>query len=113
MRYENLQVEEIIPTDNTYKVSHIICTTPEIITLIDADTYEAVLTEDIKFGIKVFIIGLPCHELLMKPEVLLKTGPKAFAYNGPVKDLSIWKCDEDFVSMTMKWKEDIVSFVNN
>jgi DUF917 family protein len=38
-------------------------------------------TEDLRYGLRVSILGLPAHPLLRTPEALAVVGPAAFGYD--------------------------------
>lgn len=58
----------------------VLATVPDIITLVDATSGRAYVTEEVKFGLKVAVMGFPCHEMLATPTALAVVGPAAFGY---------------------------------
>lgn len=42
---------------------------------------QALQTEDLRYGLRVSIVGLPAHPLLRTPEALEVVGPAAFGYD--------------------------------
>ncbi|MCP4179030.1 MAG: DUF917 domain-containing protein [bacterium] len=64
-----------------YKDNTPIGTTPDLIVLLDEETHEPVTTESLKYGIRVIVLGVPCHPC-WRTEVGLKlVGPKYFGYD--------------------------------
>jgi len=58
-----------------------VVTVPDLICMVDLETGEAITTEVLRFGLRVAVIGLPCHPLLRTPEALAVIGPRAFGYD--------------------------------
>lgn len=58
----------------------IVASVPDLIMVLDADHGEPITTEVLRFGQRVVVIGLPCHERLRTPEALAVVGPAAFGY---------------------------------
>ena len=54
------------------------CCVPDLILVLDVDTGEAITTEMLRYGQRVAIVALPCHDLLRSPQALEVVGPKAF-----------------------------------
>jgi len=52
-----------------------------LITLLDADTARPILTEEMRFGIRVAIVVLPAHPHYRSAEALKDVGPQAFGYS--------------------------------
>ena len=53
---------------------------PDLIVVLEADTGLPITTEMLRFGQRIAVLGLPCHELLRTPEALEVIGPPAFGY---------------------------------
>ena len=55
---------------------------------------QAFQTEDLRYGLRVSIVGLPAHPLLRTPEALAVVGPAAFGFEGveymPLGDYRVW-----------------------
>ena len=64
-----------------YKNENPIVTTPDLIVLLDEDTYEPVTTESLKYGIRVIVLGVPCHSCWRTEAGLKLVGPKYFGYD--------------------------------
>ncbi len=73
---------------------------PDLIVILDVDTGHAISTDLLRYGQRVAILAMPCHELLRTPEALAVVGPLAFGLEGvefrplpprasPVSSLSI------------------------
>jgi len=52
--------------------------TPDIITVLDEDTGEALTTENLRYGQRVTVFGLAAPDLLRTPAALENVGPRAF-----------------------------------
>jgi hypothetical protein len=57
-----------------------LCTTPDLITLLDADTGEPITTESLRFGFRVVALGIPCDPQWRTDEGLALVGPRYFGY---------------------------------
>ncbi len=55
-----------------------LATTPDLITLLDANTGEPVTTDIVKYGLAVNVLGLPCDPIWHRPEALELVGPRYF-----------------------------------
>jgi uncharacterized protein len=58
-----------------------IVTTPDLITLLDADTGVPITTETIRFGLRVVAIAIPCAPQWRTPAGLALVGPRYFGYD--------------------------------
>ncbi len=56
----------------------VVALVPDIITVLDEDTGEALTTENVRFNQRVTIFGLAAPEILRTPEALAHVGPRAF-----------------------------------
>jgi DUF917 family protein len=56
---------------------------PDIITVLDAQTGEAIVTERLRYGQRVGVIAFACPEVWRTPEGLEVAGPQAFGYSFP------------------------------
>ena len=59
---------------------NILAVTPDLITVVDADTGEPITTELLRYGLRVAALALPCSLLLRTTEALEIVGPTAFGY---------------------------------
>ena len=57
-----------------------IATVPDLISILDTETAEVIPTEEIRYGLRVSVIVLPCPPLLSSERALKVVGPKAFGY---------------------------------
>lgn len=58
----------------------IVATTPDLITLVDTDTGEPITTDELKYGLRVTTLVLPCPPIMNSKKALEFVGPKAFKY---------------------------------
>jgi DUF917 family protein len=58
-------------------------TTPDLITILDAETGEPITTEELRYGFRVVVLGLPCDPRWRTPEGLKLVGPAYFGYDVP------------------------------
>lgn len=56
-------------------------TAPDLITLLDVDTAEPITTEHLRYGMRVAIIGLPCHPDWREEKALELVHPRVFGYD--------------------------------
>lgn len=54
---------------------------PDLIVVLDADTGLPITTEVLRYGQRIAVLALPCHDLLRTPEALVVVGPAAFGYH--------------------------------
>lgn len=59
----------------------VLCTTPDLITLLDADDGEPVTTESLRFGFRVVALGIPSPARWRTEEGLELVGPRYFGYD--------------------------------
>jgi DUF917 family protein len=65
-------------------------TSPDLISLVDVDSFEAVNTENYRYGMRVLVVGLECYPAWRSPGGLAIVGPRAFGYDVdyvPVEEL--------------------------
>lgn len=55
-------------------------TVPDLIVLLDVDTGYPITTELLRYGQRVAVLAIPCHDLLRSAQALEVVGPKAFGY---------------------------------
>ncbi|WP_424981522.1 DUF917 domain-containing protein [Maritalea sp. S77] len=53
---------------------------PDLIVVLDADTGLPITTEVLRYGQRIAVLALPCHDLLRTPRALDVIGPAAFGY---------------------------------
>ncbi len=59
----------------------IVATTPDLICLVDTDTFVPITTDALKYGKRVLVVGLKCFELWRSDEGLALVGPRYFGCN--------------------------------
>ena len=59
----------------------VVTSVPDLICVLDADTGEPVTTESMRYGYRVAVVGLPCHDRWRTPEGLAIVGPGYFGYD--------------------------------
>lgn len=65
-----------------------LCTVPDIIALLDAESGQAVSTEMIRYGLRLRVIALPAPRELRTARALAVVGPAAFGYEDPYVPLA-------------------------
>ena len=58
-----------------------VATVPDLICMVDLESGQPITTEVLRYGLRVAVLGLPCHPLLSTPEALAVIGPQAFGYD--------------------------------
>ena len=81
----NLQIEfqnenYVAFTSNPDGSKNILATVPDLISLVDEDTGEPITTEEVRYGLRVAAISMPCVPLWTTPQGLATGGPAAFGY---------------------------------
>lgn len=56
----------------------LLCTTPDLICLVDVETFTPVTTDALKYGKRVLVVGLKCFEMWRTPQGLDLVGPRYF-----------------------------------
>lgn len=59
----------------------VLCTVPDLIIMLDAETGEPVTTEALRYGFRVEVLGVPCNWRWRLPAGLQIAGPRAFGYD--------------------------------
>lgn len=97
-------MEMRIDFQNEYLVARcdneVLATVPDIITILDTDTGEPVLGEALRYGYRVTVVALPCHDRWTADDALKLIGPQYFGYDinySPIKkaDPHVVLCPED------------------
>lgn len=60
---------------------HTLATTPDLITILDAETGHAITTESLRYGYRVAVLGLPCDPRWRTPAGIELAGPRYFGYD--------------------------------
>jgi DUF917 family protein len=58
-----------------------VATVPDLITILDSDSAEPILSDEVQFGQRVDVLGIPAPELLTTDRALEVVGPQAFGYD--------------------------------
>ena len=58
-------------------------TVPDLITILDAETGEPITTENLRYGFRVVVLGIPCDARWRTAEGLKVVGPGYFGYDMP------------------------------
>lgn len=61
----------------------ILASTPDLITVLDAESGEPITTEGLRYGFRVEVLGIPCNERWRTPKGLELVGPGYFGYDFP------------------------------
>lgn len=61
----------------------VVASVPDLITIVDTETGEAISTELLRFGQRVSVIAWPCDPIWRTPRGLELTGPAVFGYDLP------------------------------
>jgi uncharacterized protein len=65
----------------------VVATVPDLITVLDQDTCYAITTEGLKYGIRVSVVGIPCHDEWKTPGGVELAGPPHFGYDVPFQPI--------------------------
>ena len=66
----------------------ILATVPDLITVVDQDTCFPITTEGLKYGLRVTVIGMPCHKKWRTPAGIALAGPHHFGYDVPYQPIA-------------------------
>ena len=53
---------------------------PDLISMVETDTGEPIPTEEVRYGLRVSVLGIPVSPMLRTPQALAVVGPQAFGY---------------------------------
>jgi DUF917 family protein len=70
------QNENLIAARN----GEIVVSVPDLISLLEEDTGEPITTEQLRYGFRVKVLGIPCHHHWRTAEALKVVGPRYFGY---------------------------------
>ena len=70
----------------------ILATVPDLICLVDAETFVPVTTDALKYGKRVYVVGLKCFEMWRSTEGIELVGPRYFG------------CDTDYIPVEERCK---------
>eukprot|EP01015_Nassula_variabilis_P025663 TRINITY_DN5030_c0_g1_i3.p1 TRINITY_DN5030_c0_g1~~TRINITY_DN5030_c0_g1_i3.p1 ORF type:complete len:332 (+),score=70.68 TRINITY_DN5030_c0_g1_i3:1-996(+) len=80
---ENLILADLLPGDEQNpegKRGEVYAVVPDLICLVDNENYQPILTEDLRFGLRVSVILIPSAPMMETPQALEVVGPKCFGY---------------------------------
>lgn len=63
----------------------VVCTVPDLICVLDAETGEPITTEGLRYGQRTTVIAIATPPVMRTPEALAAFGPEAFGLHGPFK----------------------------
>jgi DUF917 family protein len=75
----HVQNENLLATER----DRVLASVPDLITIADEATGQAVPTERVRYGQRVVVIGMPSAPVWRTPEGLRVAGPERFGYPGP------------------------------
>jgi DUF917 family protein len=58
-----------------------LATTPDLITILDAESGHAITTESLRYGFRVVVLGMPCDDRWRTPGGIELAGPRYFGYD--------------------------------
>lgn len=58
----------------------VVACVPDLICLLETETGEPITTEQLRYGLRVTVLGIPCSDMLRTPQALKVVGPAAFGY---------------------------------
>lgn len=67
--------------------NEVVATVPDLITVLDQDTAYPITVEGLKYGLRVTVIGIPCHRKWRTPAGIALAGPHHFGYDFPYQPL--------------------------
>jgi DUF917 family protein len=68
-----------------------VASVPDLITILDAESGEAITTERLRYGFRVVVLGIPCDEKWRTPAGVVLGGPRHFHYDMdyvPIEELN-------------------------
>ena len=70
------QNENLIAT----RSGEVVAIVPDLITVVDSDTGGPITTEELKYGLRVEVVGIPCHDAWRTEDGLRLVGPRYFGH---------------------------------
>jgi DUF917 family protein len=58
----------------------VVACVPDLICILDTESGEPITTEQLRYGLRVTVLGVPCSDKLRTPQALRVVGPAAFGY---------------------------------
>ncbi len=65
---------------STSGCGEVVACVPDLICVIETETGEPITTEQLRYGLRVTVLGIPCSDKLRTPAALQVVGPAAFGY---------------------------------
>jgi uncharacterized protein len=62
------------------KHGEVVACVPDLICMIESETGEPITTEQLRYGLRVTVLGIPCTDKFRTPQALKVVGPAAFGY---------------------------------
>ncbi|MFQ5796812.1 MAG: DUF917 domain-containing protein, partial [Candidatus Bipolaricaulia bacterium] len=59
----------------------IVASVPDLIAILDLETGTPITTEALRYGFRVVVLGIPCHEKWRMPDGIALGGPRHFSYD--------------------------------
>lgn len=72
------------------ETGEVVCTVPELISILGQDG-EAIGSQELRYGLRVSVIGMPAHPLWKTDKGLLVGGPAGFGLNMPFKGVGDYR----------------------
>ncbi|MES5955808.1 DUF917 domain-containing protein [Bacillus fungorum] len=66
---------------------HLLCSTPDLIAVLDAETGFPITTERMKYGARVIVVAFPCHDKWRTAKGIETAGPRYFGYDFDYKNV--------------------------
>ncbi|TCP31341.1 hypothetical protein EV207_103226 [Scopulibacillus darangshiensis] len=63
------------------EAEQLLCTTPDLIAVLDIETGFPITTERMKYGARVVVVAFPCHDKWRTPKGIETAGPRYFGYD--------------------------------
>ncbi|GIN87479.1 hypothetical protein J6TS2_38650 [Heyndrickxia sporothermodurans] len=63
------------------EADHLLCSTPDLIAVLDVETGFPITTERMKYGARVVVVAFPCHEKWRTQKGIETAGPRYFGYD--------------------------------
>src|SRR5437867_6000509 len=81
--YSSLEGKIFFQNENLvfYADSRPVATVPDIITVLNSETWVPITTEELKYGLRTIVVGLPCAPIWRTAEGLEVAGPRYFGYD--------------------------------
>jgi DUF917 family protein len=64
-----------------FRDGEVVATVPDLIMILESETGEPIPAEDVRYGYRVAVVGMPCDERWRSEAGLAIAGPRAFGYD--------------------------------